>query len=144
MKLTSYFTGQCKNPQTKHGACPYMRVIKIWFSALTVHVCQINLIKVWSCHKRNSEIKLMLILLHRGKYNIQMKIGHGFRLAESSQVEGNKVDVWFLEEGVFNGEIFSGQKRLALLPFLYHQTLISLSAECSLTLCLEHANSLIT
>lgn len=59
-------------------------------------------------------------------------------------MEGNKVDVWFLEEGVFNGEIFSGQKRLALLPFLYHQTLISLSAECSLALCLEHANSLIT
>lgn len=99
MKLTSYFTGQCKNPQTKHGACPYMRVIKIWFSALTVHVCQINLIKVWSCHKRNSEIKLMLILLHRGKYNIQMKIGHGFRLAESSQVKEIRLMSGFWRRG---------------------------------------------
>lgn len=26
----------------------------------------------------------------------------------------------FLEEGKFNGEIFSGHNRLALLPFLYH------------------------
>lgn len=46
MKLASYFRGKCKKPKTKHGACPYILVVKIWVSALIVHVCHMNLVKI--------------------------------------------------------------------------------------------------
>lgn len=82
MKLASYFRGKYKKPQRKHGVCLYMLVIKIWFSALLVHVYQMNLVK--PCNHVTVKFR------NQGDANcassvesMQMKTGHEFRLAES-------------------------------------------------------------